>query len=439
MGRFVEGVNGDYSHIKLGKWGYHNVNEQVANLNISTADRFEPDKNWQCTETFAEDGKHKAVVNFYDGMHRNRQTITHQSTEGVTVAVSSAFDDEGRPVIDFLPAVLPSIDLHYINELNQGTSGTYGPNDIFNVPEEPAQLANDVSGASAYYSNQNPFLNDLDFRESHAFVSSIPDAQGYPFSQVEFMRDGTGRVLRSGGPGAAHQLGNHDTRYYYGTPTSSELHRLFGSQVGEASHYKKNVTIDPNGSATVAYLDQEGRTIATALAGETPASLVSLANDDPIQLKKNLNENNTYDPITQTYKSRTVFVNLKENAAYDFHYDLMWVVAALSLEDPVDPAAMPTPDFCMSCAYELTIRITKPDGLPLPINNADEFKTTFQGADACGNANFAPAGVDIDGLIFAELGDYTVEKVLRLLPRTEDRTAHLDNLLQQTKRAGGYD
>src|SRR5690606_4786267 len=61
--------------------------------------------------------------------------------------------------------------------------------------------------------------------------------------------------------------------YYYGKPFQLKLDSLFASQVGYASHYKKNLVIDPNGQISVSYLDQEGRVIATALAGEAPDNL----------------------------------------------------------------------------------------------------------------------------------------------------------------------
>ena len=50
----------------------------------------------------------------------------------------------------------------------------------------------------------------------------------------------------------------------------------FGSNVGVASHYKKSMVVDANGQTSVTYLDQEGRTIATALAGDNPSNVDAL-------------------------------------------------------------------------------------------------------------------------------------------------------------------
>src|SRR5690606_33720218 len=118
------------------------------------------------------------------------------------------------------------------------------------------------SGAAHYYSASNP-----DY--ATGFHRYLPSAGGYPFSQTEYEPDGTGRIRRQGGPGAAHQLGSgHETRYLYGVPDQEELDRLFGTEVGFASHYKKTVTLDPNGQASITYLDKAGRVIATALTGD---------------------------------------------------------------------------------------------------------------------------------------------------------------------------
>ncbi|HVI47121.1 MAG TPA: RHS repeat-associated core domain-containing protein [Chitinophaga sp.] len=112
-----------------------------------------------------------------------------------------------------------------------------------------------------YYSPNNPEkLND--------FQSFIPDAQGYPLTETSYTPDNTGRISRVGGVGSGYQLGSgHETKYYYGSPSQEELDALFGTEVGDKSHYFKNMVRDPNGQYSVSYLDMHGRTIATAMAG----------------------------------------------------------------------------------------------------------------------------------------------------------------------------
>ncbi|WP_093673236.1 hypothetical protein [Tenacibaculum sp. MAR_2009_124] len=104
----------------------------------------------------------------------------------------------------------------------------------------------------------------------------VADAKGFPFSQIEYTPDNTGRIRRKGGVGDTHQLGtDHEMKYFYETPMSrEELTRLFGDvNVGDLKHYKKNTVIDPNGQASVSYIDAQGRTIATALKGNSPDAL----------------------------------------------------------------------------------------------------------------------------------------------------------------------
>ena len=73
--------------------------------------------------------------------------------------------------------------------------------------------------------------------------------------------------------GPDHQLGSqHETNYFYGVPLQEELDRLFGSEVGDNKHYKKNMVQDANGQVSVTYQDMQGNTIATALAGDEPTN-----------------------------------------------------------------------------------------------------------------------------------------------------------------------
>src|SRR5690606_37691246 len=86
---------------------------------------------------------------------------------------------------------------------------------------------------------------------------------------------------KKGGVGPAHQIGsNHEMKYYYTVPTQEELNRLFGYRVGNVSHYKKNMVVDPNGQVSISYIDPQGRTIATALTGDKPSNLIGLDDED---------------------------------------------------------------------------------------------------------------------------------------------------------------
>ncbi|MGD1846504.1 MAG: hypothetical protein ACFB10_14045 [Salibacteraceae bacterium] len=441
VGRDIHQVGTDYSHLKLGQWGYYQDagGAQAAVLTLTTG--FQPDRNWQMTETFAEDGRHKAVVAYYDGLLRERQTLTHLSSEEVTVAAESALDDEGRPVVQFLPVPLSGIDLNFQENLYQNSAGNaYGPADIFGAGNQPAAPVNPISTGGAYYSPNNTFLSDATFQHSHPYMTSVPDAGGFPLTQTEYMRDGTGRPMRSGGPGATHQIGVQDMRYFYGTPTSTELRRLFGGQVGTASHYRKNMVLDQNGSVSVTYLDQENRTIATAKAGPAPSSLDQLISYAPYTQVEDLVANNTFNEAEQEYKSTSGILNILPSLTYSFSYDLTGVIAALSVNQP-EVANILTDglffnitnsDFCLSCDYELTISIYDPDGLPVTIsgdlNGTTPISVTITGNDAC----VTPSTFEIDAYDFTatfdKVGSYTVVKTLKLLNNNTELIAAIDNI-----------
>lgn len=270
------------------------VANSMANYHITTAP-YDVAKNWQYSTTYAEEGKKKEVISFYDGSLRNRQMVTKINSDHNTIVGETLYDRLGRPMIQVLPAPVSSPDcqlsysetaLKYYANFNQNNDGnSYSVADF--DPENPgdncvpsiAPIMGTASGTSNYYSSSNPNTNG-----SQAYV---PDANGYPFSQVQYMPDNTGRVRSQGGVGLDFQLGSgHETNYFYAHPFQEQLDRLFGSEVGDASHYQKNMVIDPNGQVSVSYLDQEGRVVATSLAGESPENLEALSSQNSARIDR---------------------------------------------------------------------------------------------------------------------------------------------------------
>ena len=74
--------------------------------------------NWQAVNSFAEDGKRKTVVQYYDGSLRSRQTVTKDNVTNTTITAETFYDGQGRPAIQILPA--PGIDnvIGYTKNLN---------------------------------------------------------------------------------------------------------------------------------------------------------------------------------------------------------------------------------------------------------------------------------------------------------------------------------
>lgn len=227
--------------------------------------------NWQASRSFTEGARSKEMVSYFDGSHRNRQSIAYINSTGNSIVTEQYYDYAGRPAVQSLP-VPGEAKINFHDNFNQSSSQDFGPAN-FDVDGSSCGVEIDAmdnnSGTARYFSSNNP-----DQSGANAY---IPDANGFPFAQIEYEPDNTGRVRRQGGVGENYQLGSgHETQYFYGTPDQEELDRLFGTEVGYARYYKKVVVIDPNGQASITYYDQSEKVIATALTGNVPANLQAL-------------------------------------------------------------------------------------------------------------------------------------------------------------------
>jgi RHS repeat-associated protein len=202
------------------------------------------------------------------------------------VAQENVYDYFGRPSASILPAPYPEPSLtpylHYIQNLNvnQVDSPYVYKNVLGSRPAtcqlNPDSLSTD-SGASRYYSANNFFIG----QNPDSYY--IPDAAGFPLSVTQYTNDNTGRIRAQGGVGKQFQPGkvsdptqNQNTKYYYAKPDQWELDQLFANDVGYAEHYLKNMVVDPNGQISISYLNASGKTIATALTGQSPAMVDTL-------------------------------------------------------------------------------------------------------------------------------------------------------------------
>ena len=278
VGRFLHDVAKKY----YGKWssgisdGFLTVADWPNRVQIGK--NYEAGKmNWQYQSSFAEEGKKKEVVSYFDGSLRNRQTVTKTNTRNQSVAGEIIYDNQGRAAIEVLPVPLEESAIRYFDRLNGNTTTSYSQLDFdwdMSLTCTPSLIAamNKARGASHYYSEQMATATD--------FQEYVPNAAGYPFSQTEYTPDNTGRIKRKGGVGFDHQIGNgHEMQYFYFQPEQEELNRLFGYKVGQFTRYKKNMVIDPNGQVSISYIDPQGRTVATALSGNKSGSLLGLADE----------------------------------------------------------------------------------------------------------------------------------------------------------------
>ncbi|HWK02986.1 MAG TPA: RHS repeat-associated core domain-containing protein [Puia sp.] len=306
--------------------------------------------NWQSNISFAEEGKRKVVLQYYDGSLRNRQTVTKDNTTNTTIVGETYYDYQGRPAIQVMPSPTLSNTIQYTANFNVSINGQEysqsnydtlsGLTPFCNVHADPMV---DTSGASLYYSPLNPTA-------ATGLNQFIPNAHNYPFTETEYTPDNTGRISRQGGVDSLYQLGNgHETKYFYGTPDQGELDGLFGTEVGDVSHYFKNMVRDANGQYSVSYVDMHGRTIATALAGPAPLGMTALPS-------------NTVTTTTDTLASaRSVF--FQGNSMISQKSLLVPTADTFRFNYNLTPAILSemncqSQNICYTCRYDLEIRIS---------------------------------------------------------------------------------
>lgn len=410
--------------------------------------------NWQVRTSFAEEGKTKSVVEYYDGSLRSRQTVTKENVNNTVVTAETFYDYEGRPVIQVLPTPGINTIIQYqanLNLFNGQSSSLQNPAQFFDLSDNMASGAalyataalKNTSGTSQYYSANNPQLNT-------GAINHVPDAEGYPYTVTRYYPDATGRVMAQSGVGATHNMGSgKETRYYYGTPSQEELDGLFGTEVGNHTHYFKNMVKDANGQMSVSYVDMHGRTIATALAGESPAALLALNINDPAHYP-----NQAGDTITRNLLNNTTNV-IKNNAieainsilvptpntAYTFNYNL----APDKLELARCATAVP---LCYDCFYDLEISVTNEAGDVPPVSwkfsnvsliPDDTCTTTTPLLTQTAGPAASVIGSNISFIhIMPEPGSYAVRKTLTLseasLQRYREMYMQLDKGICKTEQ-----
>ena len=428
IGRFVNS-NG-FEALKYSPWGYYNANGGTVSYDMpSLQNAFEAGLNWQYVSSFAEDGKHKAVISYLDGTQRNRQVQTYLNSDRTTLVEETKYDSEGRPAVQILPVPTKisgnfGLSLTYKAKFNQAVGGDAFEAEHF---ENGAfQVLDDGSGAARYYSSQNEFLSG-----GAEFNRYIPKANGYAYTQVEYTRDQTGRQVVAGGVGNTHRMGGgREIRTWYATPSSTELHRLFGTNVGKASHYKKVITQDPNKQKSVTYLDQEGRTIATGLIGAAPSELLSLGHT-AFAMKHSLNSGNVSRPEDGTLISTSRIFNPELDIPHSFSYDMEGLLFDFTSNLHINSGSW---DFCVECKYELEIRLEDPDGLPVYTQVSDangvlspaatSHTLNIQGGFVnpdCSTTSYPFGSITINPtnsggatIPFEKIGVYTLEKKLKV-------------------------
>lgn len=405
IGRFMDGVE---QSTKNGEWGYKDEDGKPSAVIIDEDEAYEKDKSWSYSAVFSDHGRYKNSISYFDGVLNNRQTISSQHADDVAIIQESKYDYEGRAVVSVLPVPRKGNSLHFQSNVN-----VFSPNGVSDTPydyDNAYASAGDSkpllssSGAARYHSSEY-YLMGLD-NENEDYIAADP---GYVYSQVQFKRDGTGRVKKTSGIGKDHRIhkGNSDIHYqqvFEASASETELHRLFGSNVGDATHYKKVATIDANGQASVTYIDQSGRTIATALAGVHPDNVHKLESENSVPITNAIGASNKIEGNVS--KSTDVILNLVPQTDHTFTYDFTSVNNEFG-------------EICEVCKYHLKISIYDPFGVALDLTPEDDATSSIErdypdvGA-SCDDETHTSAQLEIPDVTFVEVGEYTIVKELTL-------------------------
>ncbi|MEL6866876.1 MAG: hypothetical protein AAFP19_20800, partial [Bacteroidota bacterium] len=365
IGRYIRNVGTDYSQLKYGVWSDVGATGYTSVKPSGQIQPFETNKSWQFTTSFAEEGKSKKVISYYDGSLRNRQLITYLNDAEVALVAETDYSLEGQPILNILPAPAPTSDRNlffkanfnqttnpYTDPSNSQTYLAYGFRD-FDKTSYADPLKNST-GAGRYYSDQNDDNGIYrDYIPAAYADGSAPNP--YPFTQSEYLRDGSGRMSRQSGVGEQYQLGTgKETRYLYLNAKETELRALFGDNIGEARHYQKNVVLDANGQASVSYIDQSGRVVATALAGQSPANLEPEVSEAATNYTLSLMGTNEKTPFKSSSVNYLESLSAGATApTHTFTYTLEGIDRDIELLGGT---------YCRRCEYELKIRVRDPDG-----------------------------------------------------------------------------
>ncbi len=269
--------------------------------------------------------------------------------------------------------------INYTRKLNRAPGNIEYDKSLYDTLPDPNQYCGiqavpmdtsltDAMSASRYYSpaNDSVAVPKSQNRPVDPKFAFIPDAEQYPFSEVEYAQDNTGRIIRQSGVGKTFRMGGgRETQYAYGTPDQKELDALFGTEVGYASHYQKSIVRDANGQFSISYVDMRGRTIATALAGSKSSDIkldtLSAAVLEPrVRTLSDPSSTILRDLVMESRKSIEV---TRDNAMHQFLYTLT--------PESVQLEGVNGTSFCYDCLYDLQITITSdcnngklPKGLP---------------------------------------------------------------------------
>jgi len=317
---------------------------------ITVSSNFAGQINWEHQVSYDDKGQRFEGIAYSDGLGRGRQQMGLNTVTDQVMVSNVYYDELGRGVISDLPSPKNTESLRFDDNFNVFQTDNLppgiSPND-FNAASSTscnvvtAPFAN-TGGSGAYYSTANTTQDGANVR--------VPDAGGFPYSRIYYMNDFTMRPEKVAAMGSELKGGNgHDTKIYYPTPNQNELDKLFGAEVGQASHYQKMVTVDANGQIYIQYSDMAGRVVATYLAGASPSSLTAIdGNNVTTETTHLLPQNDQTIDVSVPSSTLTYNQYVTNTGNYTFNY----AFTPAQFKNNCMPEG-----FCMDCVYEFQLKI----------------------------------------------------------------------------------
>ncbi len=369
-------------------------------------------EHWAMERSLFNYGKKNQSVTYYNNALKPKQVISSMQKDELVMVKDIKYDLEGRNRIDVLPYLKSGLNFEYLSQNISNSSGqSYNHTDI-----ERDVVNQIVGGPSDYYDLNNGF---------DKFINNnyLPKETAYPLKETEYLRDQTGRISKIGNYGTPYQIGQHDTKIYYTVPGIKELKRLFGDSIGFASHYKKVISIDPNGQGSGQYLDKSNEVVATFLVGEPPVTLDGLPEQETAEytIVDELDLNSIPNLQGEFFYSYP-FYNSVPNQDVNFTYEVDLPLLSIDLPDTRSCI-----DKCIVPKFSISLYLLNEDGEEIAFkvggNSYTKFQQDIGGSISdviCSSLNNSDSHfeyeVDINSL---EIGYYKFVKELIRIPSDE--------------------
>lgn len=249
------------------------------------------DLNSSFSRIFTEENKTKEIATYADGLNQVRQTKTFLPSNNVTVTAQSVTDYSGRAAVNTLPMPTEGKVDGYSREFFTSNQEVYTAENFEN--KGSPDRADEAREMNYYSNNPDP---------------RIPNSDGVPFTQATYYDDPLNRIKEEGGPSEMHMIkpdgAGKNTKYFYGTPSETELVSVFGKEAPNNHSVSKLVKVDPNNIATITYTSSDGKTLATCL------SFYDADNDELVPLS-NTPSVEVVNKTTESMKTDWGFVSIK--------------------------------------------------------------------------------------------------------------------------------